>query len=185
MSFFRINPITHQDNRPNSKRKGRLSLLRTSSIRSRISSTRFFSNKNASIIPDPDSNIFVTVDLEDTNTKRICVNNGVGTYIRYTDPNTTTYKPQCEWCSCLLYTDNVVQYNCTHTVCTKCTRLYRYDMKTIMCAICKTEIDWMAIQSVNAIHSIYSFKNCKLPHVVGEGEMSSSVTGKSFALLKL
>jgi len=139
------------------KKEERTSLLRASSMQSRKGSTFCFLHKDAIVDPERITDTFETIDLTDKpsgNGKPI--GKGSGTYIRYIDPNTTTYKTTCEKCDTILHTDNVVQYNCKHNVCAKCTRLHRRNTQTIMCAICKTDIDWIAIQSVQTINTVYS-----------------------------
>jgi hypothetical protein len=139
------------------KKEERASLLRASSMLSRKGSTFSFLQKDAVVVTERMTDAFETIDLSDKPSKNgKPIKKGSGTYIRYNDPNTTTYKTNCEKCDTILHTDNVVQYNCTHNVCAECTRLHRRNRHTITCAICKTELDWIAIQSVQTINTVYS-----------------------------
>jgi len=156
MRTNRIAPFDYITNIFPTKCNESQSLLRASSMQSRKGSTFSFLQKDAIVDPETTADKFVTVDLSDAdpNVKRF--GKGIGTYIRYIEPEKTTYKTNCDECECLLHIDNVVQYDCKHNVCGRCTRLNRRDKRTIMCAVCKKDIDWIAIQSVNTISTIYS-----------------------------
>jgi len=158
---MRTNRITRLDYITNifpTKYNDRKSLLRASSWQSQMGSTVFLSNKDAVVDSETSTDKFVTVDLTDAPAKEKPLEKSSGTYIRYNDPEKTTYKTNCEKCECILHIDNVVHYDCTHDMCGNCTRLHRRDERTIMCAICKKDVDWIAIQSVATINTIYSSK---------------------------
>jgi hypothetical protein len=157
MKHTRVAPFDYITSIFPPKKEDRPSLLRASSMMSRKGSTFFFLHKDAMVESETSSDAFETIDLSDKPTGNgKSMGKGSGTYIRYIEPNKTTYKTNCEICDTMLHTDNVVQYNCKHNVCAECTRLHRRNTQTIMCSICKTDIDWIAIQSVQTINNVYS-----------------------------
>lgn len=156
MRTNRIAPYDYITNIFPAKRNEDQSLLRASSWQSRMSTTICLPHKDAIVDPETTTDKFVTVDLSDADPNVKLLGKGIGTYIRYIEPEKTTYKTNCEKCECVLHIDNVVQYDCKHNICGRCTRLHRRDKRTIICAVCKKDIDWIAIQSVNTISTIYS-----------------------------
>ena len=163
MRTNRVIPIESITINDTIKQEDRETLLRIPSTHSRKRVAIVLSQQNTIVDAENGVDTFETIDLDESSKPVKLLGQGAGTYIRYIDTNTTTYDSNCKRCNISLHPDNVVQYSCTHNLCAICTRIYRRNARTMLCAICWTDIDWIAIQSVNIIHLLYA-TNPSLPN---------------------